>query len=87
MKNVRVQIDLAESRVRVLEELMEVCGISTKKELFNNALTLFEWAVGEVRKGNTIASINESEQRYRDLQMPVLSNAAAATGEKAAAHG
>ena len=62
MSTVRVQIDLAEARVRELEELMKVCGVSTKKELFNNALTLLEWAVREVRKGNSIASVNDREQ-------------------------
>ena len=77
MSTVRIQIDLAETRVRELEELMRVCDIATKKELFNNALTLLEWAVREVRKGNSIASVNEEEERYRHLEMPVLSNAAA----------
>lgn len=89
MSTVRVQIDIAENRMRELEELMRVCDIATKKELFNNALTLFEWAVREVRKGNSIASVNEEEERYRHLEMPVLSNAASGVliREAAAAQG
>ena len=80
MSNVRIQIDLAEDRVRELEEVMRLCGFATKKELFNNALTLLEWAVREVRGGNNIASVNESEKRYRELQMPIFSTAAATGG-------
>ncbi|HEY2884084.1 MAG TPA: hypothetical protein VGJ08_02580 [Rhizomicrobium sp.] len=77
MANVRIQIDLDENRVRELEQLMVVCGLVTKKELFNNALTLFEWAVDSVRQGRTIASLNEEEQKYRELETPALRTAAA----------
>ena len=76
MSNVRIQIDLDESRVRELDLLMKVCDIATRKELFNNALTLFEWAVTAVREGRTIASLNEQEQKFRELEMPVLRSAA-----------
>ena len=76
MANVRIQIDLDEKRVKELEELMDVCGLSTKKELFNNALTLFEWAVESVRQGRTIASLNEEEQKFREMETPALRTAA-----------
>jgi hypothetical protein len=68
----RLQIDIKEQKVKVIEELMDQCGFSTKKDLFNNALTLFQWAVGEKRQGHTIASINEETKKYRELQMPAL---------------
>ena len=42
MKNFRIQIDLAEERVKTLERLMRSCDIATKKELINNALSLLE---------------------------------------------
>lgn len=76
MKNFRIQIELAEDRVKTLERLMRSCDIATKKELMNNALTLLEWAVGEVVKGNIIISLNERENRYRELQMPIFFNVA-----------
>ena len=47
MKNVRMQFDLPEDRLDELDSLMKKCGISTKKELFNYALTMLEWAVDE----------------------------------------
>jgi hypothetical protein len=75
--NVRLQIELPEKRVKELEALMEECDIATKKDLFNNALTLFEWAVRESEKGRIVASVDEENQRYRELQMPAFSTATA----------
>ena len=71
----RLQIDVTDEHLRELEALMERAGVSTKKDLFNNAVTLLAWALDEVRKGHTIASINESEQKYRELQMPIFNAA------------
>lgn len=73
---VRMQFDVSPTRLSELEDLMRLCQISTKKELINNALTLFEWAVKESESGNIIASLNEREKRYRELQMPSLATAA-----------
>jgi hypothetical protein len=70
----RLQIDIAEQKLKTIESLMHECGFATKKDLFNNALTLFQWAVGEKRRGHTIASIDEKSKRYRELQMPALND-------------
>jgi hypothetical protein len=72
----RIQIDLDEYRVKELEELMDVCGLATKKELFNNALTLFEWAVNSARNGRAIASLDQDAQKFRELETPALRTAA-----------
>jgi hypothetical protein len=72
----RLQIDVTEDQERHIQRLMEETGLSTKKDLFNNALTLLSWAVEEVGSGNTVASVNEEQQRYRELQMPALTNVA-----------
>ena len=71
----RIQLELPEGRVRELEALMETAGIATKKELFNTALTLFEWAIQEKSSGRIIASMDEEQQRYKELIMPALSAA------------
>lgn len=73
----RMQLDLPASRVEKLDKLMKDTDLSTRKELFNNALSLFEWAVKEAKKGNVIASVNEKEDSYREIHMPALSAAAA----------
>lgn len=38
---IRIQLDLADDRVAELRTLMEEARIATRKDLFNNALTLF----------------------------------------------
>jgi hypothetical protein len=72
----RIQIELTEGRVRELNDLMVRCGLSTKKDLFNNALSIFEWAVEEVASGNVVAAVNKTDQRYEVLRMPVLDTVA-----------
>lgn len=73
----RFQFEVREDRADEIRTLMSDVGIESNKDLFDNALTLFEWAVDEVKKGNTVASIDESKNLYRELQMPVLRAAAA----------
>ena len=70
---VRIQIELPEEKVKELDNLMRVAQISTRKDLFNNALTLFEWAIEERKSGRSIASVDENNKRYKELVMPTLS--------------
>ncbi len=72
MRTYRVQIDLPEDRYQEIESLIEECGFATKKEFFDNAVTLLKWVVKQARKGLSIASVNEREKRYTELQMPFL---------------
>lgn len=72
----RIQLELPESKVRELKTLMDSAGISSYKELFNNSLTLLEWAVGQVRAGRAIASVDEEKEKYRVLLMPILEQVA-----------
>ncbi|HZR03695.1 MAG TPA: hypothetical protein VFA81_11040 [Burkholderiales bacterium] len=72
MSNVRLQLELPEARVKQLEALMHECGMDTKKELFNTALTLFEWVIGERKKGRIIASVDEENSRYKELDIPAF---------------
>ncbi len=58
---------------------MEETRLTTRKDLFNNALTLFQWAVKAKKAGRVIASIDEN-QRIRELVMPSIENI---TAEKA----
>ena len=71
---VRIQLDLPDEQVKELDDLMRETKLSTRKELFNNALTLFQWAAKAKRAGRTIASIDESSQSAKELIMPALEN-------------
>lgn len=67
-----LQIELSDKRLREFDRLMTSCDLDTKKELFNNAVTLLNWAVGEVQAGRKVVSLDEEQKGYRELSMPVL---------------
>lgn len=76
----RVQLDLAAEEVRRMNWIMEACGLDTRKDLFNNAMTLFEWAVDEVVAGRRIASISSDDEKTF-VTMPALRNAEASRAQ------
>ena len=69
---VRIQLDLPDEQVAELDELMRETKMRTRKDLFNNALTLFGWAIKEKKAGRLIASIDESQEVIKELLMPAL---------------
>jgi hypothetical protein len=71
---VRVQLDLPENRVRELEKLMREVGVTTKKEFFNYALSLFRWAIKEMQDGRVIASVDTTTEQYKEMVMPLTIN-------------
>lgn len=79
---VRVQLDLSAERVAQLDRLVGEAGFSTRKELFNNALALLQWAVKEARRGRTIASVDEANDRFTELNMPFLSDVSHQAAER-----
>jgi metal-responsive CopG/Arc/MetJ family transcriptional regulator len=68
----RIQLELPEEQVAALDRLSEDLGIRTRKELFNNALTLLDWAVQERKAGRFIASVDDDQTRLREILLPVL---------------
>jgi len=83
----RMQFDVTVERAEEVKSLIKRTGADSNRDLFNNALTLLEWAVDEVSKGNTIASIDDENHRYRELQMPILNNAATNARKKSTEQG
>ena len=70
----RIQYELTDERNKALENLMRETGITTKKELLNNALSLFEWAIQERKKGATLVSLDEHNNKYKEIIIPALNN-------------
>jgi hypothetical protein len=68
----RLNFEMSEERVITLKELQAETGSESMKELFNNALTMLEWAVKEVRRGNEIAAVNPEQQVHRVFITPLL---------------
>jgi hypothetical protein len=83
---VRVQIDFNRSKVEAIDRLATVCGLDTRKDLFNHALSLFEWAVKEVQSGREIGSLNRAEKDVTVVNMPALTNAAQSSENSNAHH-
>ena len=71
---IRIQMDMPEDQVKELDELMKETKLATRKDLFNNALTLFQWAVKAKRAGRIITSLDERSQTSKELVMPALEN-------------
>ena len=55
---------------------MKELGISTKKDLFNQAITLLEWAVTERKAGRIIAAVDESQDQYKQVLLPAVERVA-----------
>ena len=68
----RIQLDLDEAGLELVEELKEMTGTRTYKDLFNNAITLLDWAVKQRSEGRLITSINGRGGDTRELVMPTL---------------
>ncbi len=68
----RIQFEVPDDRLEELEKLMQRAKITTKKDLLNNALTLFEWVLEEVERGNAIASVDPTHGKYKEITMPVF---------------
>src|SRR5260370_42573188 len=72
----RIQIELDEHGVAIVNKVRSMTGISTYKDLFNNAITLLDWAARQAYKGLAVAATDEEKQQYRELEMPALQYAA-----------
>lgn len=68
----RLQLDLPQDQVEHLEALMARTGIPTRKDLMNNALTFFEWAVNEREAGRVVASVDRDRNEIKEVIMPAL---------------
>jgi len=68
----RIQFDLTEDQVKEIETLMERTRTSTKREFFNNAIAILEWAVDESSSGRKIGSMDDKSRTYKELYMPIF---------------
>ena len=71
----RVQFEMSQKRLHDLDRVKAAAGIRTRRELFDNAFTLFEWAVQQAMRGWTVAAVDEETGQFQPLLMPALSNA------------
>lgn len=69
---VRLQFDVRRAQLNIIENLVETCGLSSKKELFSNAMALMKWAVQETQKGRRIASYDPDRDEIEMVALPAL---------------
>ena len=66
---VRLQFDVRRAQLNIIDNLVDICGLSSKKELFSNSMALMKWAVQETQKGRRIASY---DPKYDEIEMVAL---------------
>lgn len=69
---VRLQFDVRRAQLNIIDNLVDICGLSTKKELFSNAMSLMKWAVQETQKGRRIASYDPNRDEIEMVALPAL---------------
>jgi len=72
----RIQIVVDDTYKEMLENLKRATGLNQWQDLFSDAITMYNWAVKQRTEGRIVASMNEHEENYRELQMPSLERAA-----------
>lgn len=68
-------MEVQNERLEELKALMVQGDIPTQKDLINDALTLFEWAMGERMAGRIITSMDVATEKYREVMMTSLERA------------
>ncbi len=68
----RIQLEVPDTSATQLKTLMKKGNIRTFSDLFNNALTVLYWCLKEREQGRVIASLDEAQNRYKELAMPIF---------------
>jgi hypothetical protein len=73
-KNARINLELKGDKIAEIDRLMEIGGIATRKELFDNAITLMKWSMKAKQNGKAVGFLGENST-FHEIVMPVLENA------------
>ncbi|MFW7382285.1 MAG: hypothetical protein ACOH5I_26040 [Oligoflexus sp.] len=71
-KKERLVFELEPDEFQFFETLLGLTSIKKKIDLFNDALSLFRWAVKEAAKGRYIGSIDDEHKRVERFTTPGL---------------
>lgn len=72
----RLQFEMTDNQVAELDRLTEELQLKTRKDMLDTAVTLLKWAIRERKRGRIIASLDEQQERYAEVQLPALENVA-----------
>ncbi len=68
----RIQLELPESTVKRLRQLMKEGNVRTYSDIFGYALTGLEWMARERRQGRMIVSTDQKFTQVKELSMPIF---------------
>lgn len=72
---VRKNFDLGERYVYLLAHLKEKGGLTSEKDVIEEALVFLGWAIAEVAEGRSIGSFDPKSERMKEIVMRSLANA------------
>lgn len=76
MENIKkIHFELSAEKDKELHDLMNRLGITSKKDLINNALTFLQWALNEKCAGRIIASIDKENKRFKPVRLDAIPDA------------
>jgi hypothetical protein len=75
INEMQLEMEIDELGARVLNEIKRKTGLHDYKEIFNNSVTLLDWAINQRADGKVVAAVDKVHQTYKELQMPVLEHA------------
>ena len=76
MENIKkIHFELSAEKDKELHDLMNRLGITSKKDLINNALTFLQWALNEKYAGRIIASIDKENKRFKPVRLDAIPDA------------
>ncbi len=67
----RLTLELDEAAAEALSKLERSTGMNLSR-IFSYALSLMLWAVGQRTDGRIVASVDESQHSYRELEVVAL---------------
>ncbi|MES0490583.1 MAG: hypothetical protein ABUK01_11350 [Leptospirales bacterium] len=70
-KKARLNISVSE---KTLNRLKKSTGIVKNQELMEQAILLLDWAVKERKEKHIVGSLDEKNQKYKEVVMPALSH-------------
>jgi len=71
-ENRRVVLEFSSEKVEQIDSMKAKLQLATRKEMFNYAIGLLDWAIRQREKGYVIMVGDHERERYIQLSMPAL---------------
>lgn len=72
VENRRVVLEFSPERVGQIDSMKTKLQLTTRKEMFNYAIGLLDWAIRQREKGYVIMVGDHEKEKYIEFSMPAL---------------